>query len=149
MKIVIASDHAGFPLKSRIIQFLKSKNIETSDLGNDGTESVDYPDFAEKVAEAVSLKNADVGILICGTGVGMCITANKFRGVRAAVVSDPVSARMSKEHNNANILCFGARILDPQKAEEIVCAWYEATYAGGRHEGRLRKIEEIEKRNFR
>ncbi len=148
MKIAIASDHAGFPLKSEIITYLKEQKVDVIDLGNEGTGSVDYPDFAEKVAVSVSQGKADAGILICGTGIGMSITANKFKGVRAAVVSDLVSAQTSKEHNNANILCFGARILDPQKARQIVRAWHEAKYAGGRHENRLKKIQEIEKKNF-
>lgn len=148
MKIAIASDHAGFPLKLEIVKYLEGQKVDVMDLGNEGIESVDYPDFAEKVAESVSHREVDSGILICGTGIGMSITANKFKGVRAAVVSDLVSAQMSKEHNNANILCFGARILDPQKAQQIVRAWYEAKYAGGRHDNRLKKIQEIEKKNF-
>ena len=123
MKLLIASDHGGFALKSRIIDFLKSRKIQPEDLGSDSGESVDYPDYALKVAERVSKGDADTGVLVCGTGVGMCIAANKFRNVRAAVVSEAFSARMAKEHNNANILCLGGRVLEETgKAEEIIAS---------------------------
>lgn len=149
MKLAIASDHGGFSLKQSLLSFLKNRKIEVLDLGNDGTDSVDYPDYAVKVAQMVSGGKIDAGLLMCGTGIGMCITANKFKGVRAAVVSDPDSARMAKEHNNANILCLGGRVSEPQKAEEIIRSWLEAAYEGGRHDKRLGKIQEIEKRNFK
>jgi ribose 5-phosphate isomerase B len=149
MKLAVASDHGGFSLKESILQSLKQKKIEILDLGNHGTESVDYPDYAIKVAEMVSEGKADAGLLMCGTGIGMCIVANKFKNVRAAVVSDPYSAKMAKEHNNANILCVGGRVVDPQKAEEIVRAWLEAKFEGGRHDRRLDKIREIEKKNLK
>lgn len=155
MKIALASDHGGYELKKRVIEFLKRRGLSVVDLGNQGSESVDYPDYALKVAEQVSKREADAGLLMCGTGVGMCIAANKFKGVRAAVVSEAYSAKMAKEHNNANILCLGGRVLDSDseegavRAEEIVAAWLDATYEGGRHQRRLDKIEEIEKKNFR
>jgi RpiB/LacA/LacB family sugar-phosphate isomerase len=115
MKIVIASDHAGFQLKQAILHFLNSENITYDDLGVAEPTSVDYPDFAAAVAEAVSGGKADGGILVCGTGLGMTITANKFKGVRAATVGDVYSARMAKEHNNANVIALGGRTLDPQR----------------------------------
>lgn len=144
MKIAIASDHAGFPLKEALLPYLKTQGYELFDFGCYNTESVDYPDYAEKVARAIVLNEAHLGILICGTGVGMCIAANKIHGIRAAVVSEPYSAQMSREHNNANILCIGSRVVNDSKAKEILDAWLKATYAAGRHEQRLKKIEKIE-----
>jgi ribose 5-phosphate isomerase B len=153
VRIAVASDHGGFDLKTRIISFLKQRNISVEDLGNQGAESVDYPDYAVKVAEKVSKGEVDAGLLMCGTGIGMCIAANKFKGVRAAVVSEAYLATMAKEHNNANVLCLGGRVLDAQKDAEqaikIVAAWLDASFEGGRHNRRLDKIAEIEKRNFR
>lgn len=153
MRLAIASDHGGFQLKSRILQFLKKRKVEVEDLGNHDRESVDYPDYAIKVAELVSSGKVDGGLLVCGTGIGMCIVANKFPNVRAAVGSEPFSARMAKEHNNANILCLGGRVVDADKdgkrAEEILAAWLDAKYEGGRHDRRLDKIQEIERKNFR
>jgi len=157
VKILVASDHGGFTLKTKITNLLKNRKIQVDDLGSDSEESVYYPEYAIKVAERSSRGEADAGILVCGTGIGMCIAANKFKGVRAAVVSESYSARMAKEHNNANILCIGGRVLDPQaparahaeSAEEIVAAWLDSKFEGGRHDRRLDKIREIEKRNFR
>lgn len=157
MKILVASDHGGFELKSKIVKLLKNKNIQVEDLGSDSAESVDYPDYAIKVAERISKGEADAGVLVCGTGIGMCIAANKFKGVRAAVVSESFSARMAKEHNDANVLCIGGRVLDPQSpvradsqsAEGIVTAWLDAKFEGGRHDRRLDKIRAIEKTNFK
>ncbi len=149
MKIAIASDHGGFTLKKALINFLSQRGLETLDLGTNGTESVDYPDYAIKVASLVSQGQADAGLLVCGTGIGMCITANKFKGVRAAVVSDIYSAKMAKEHNNANILCIGGRISKPSQAEELVRMWLETPFEGGRHQRRLEKIQEIENKNLK
>ncbi len=149
MKLAIASDHAGLTLKTEVVSYLKQKKVDVLDLGVNESISVDYPDFAEKVASHVSEKKVDAGILICGTGVGMCITANKFKGVRAAVVSDVFSAKMSREHNDANVLCFGTRVVNEAKAKEIVDAWLGAKFEGGRHQGRVGKISELEKKNFR
>lgn len=149
MKLAIASDHAGLTLKTEVLSYLKQKKIDVLDLGVNDTSSVDYPDYAEKVASQVSEKKVDAGILICGTGVGMCITANKFKGVRAAVVSDVFSAKMSREHNDANVLCFGARVVDEARAKEIVDTWLGAKFEGGRHQGRVKKMSDWEKKNFR
>jgi len=151
MKIALASDHGGFQLKSQIVEFLNKRKIAVEDLGtNNGAGSVDYPDFAIQVAQKVSDGQVDAGLLVCGTGIGMCIVANKFKNVRAAVVSEAYSAKMAKEHNDVNVLCLGGRVLeDPKKAEEVLAAWLEATYEGGRHGRRLEKIRAIEKKNFR
>ncbi len=148
MNIAIASDHGGFELKKFLVNFLKKKSHRVEDLGCEATDSVDYPDYAQKVAERVSDGRADAGVLVCGTGIGMCMAANKFKNIRAAVVSEAYSARMAKEHNNANILCLGGRVLNPakdaKKIEEIVSAWLNAKYEGGRHDRRLEKIRSIE-----
>lgn len=149
MKIVIASDHAGLSLKQSILHFLDQQKILVKDLGVTTHESVDYPDYAAAVAETVSSGKADAGILVCGTGLGMTITANKFKGVRAAAVSDVYSARMAKEHNNANVIALGGRTLDAAKAVRLVKTWFEAKFAGGRHQKRLDKISEIEKKNLK
>ena len=149
MKLAIASDHGGFDFKKEIVQFLRQRKVEIQDLGSKGPESVDYPDYAIKVAELVSQGKVDAGVLVCGTGIGMCIAANKFKNVRAVVVADAFSAKMAKEHNNANILCVGGRVVDLAKAQEIVNAWLDAKFEGGRHDRRLEKIREIEKKNFR
>ncbi|MDO8461986.1 MAG: ribose 5-phosphate isomerase B [Deltaproteobacteria bacterium] len=149
MKIALASDHGGVQLKESIKKFLSSRHVETEDLGTNGTDSVDYPDFAAEVAKKVSDGKVDAGVLICGTGIGMSMVANKFKGVRAAVVSDTYSAKMSKEHNNANVLCLGGRVSNPAQAAELVQAWLEAKYEAGRHEKRLQKIRELEGKNFK
>lgn len=149
MKLAIASDHGGHTLKQEIIQYLKAKNIDVEDLGNHGTESVDYPDYAIRVAELVSVGRVDGGILACGTGIGMSIVANKFKNVRAAVVTDEYTARMAKEHNNANVLCLGGRIRQPDEAKRLVSIWLETKFEGGRHERRLAKLTEIEKKNLK
>ncbi len=143
-KVVLASDHAGLTLKNQLVDYLRSKNFQVTDLGTHTTDSVDYPDYAAEVSRHILDHKSDLGILVCGTGVGMCITANKFHGIRAAVVSEPFSAQMSREHNNANVLCLGARVIDLQKAHEIVDTWLNATFQAGRHENRLQKIKKIE-----
>ena len=147
MKLVIASDHGGFDLKKDIVRFLAKRGLEVVDLGTHDTESVDYPDYAEKVGTLVSGGQADAGILICGTGIGMSIMANKFKGVRAAVVHDLHTAKMAKEHNNANVLCLGGRLSKSEEAREMVRLWLDTTFEGGRHTKRLEKIERIEKKN--
>ncbi len=149
MKIVIASDHAGFPLKKSITEFLSKEKIKVEDLGIDHPESVDYPDYAAKVAQAVSQKKADAGILICGTGLGMSISANKFKGVRAVAVSDLYSARMAKEHNDANVLALGGRVLDSHKALRLVKVWLNSKFKGNRHQQRLDKISDLENKNLK
>ena len=140
MKIIIASDHAGFGLKSEVVAHLKSKKIDVVDLGPDTDKaSVDYPDYAKKVAEAVVAEKC-LGILICGTGIGMSIAANKFKGIRAALVSETYSAKMTKRHNNANIICMGSRVIGTGLALDIVDAWLSESFEGGRHQERLSKI---------
>lgn len=149
MKLAIASDHGGFHLKKAILRLLDSRKIEYVDLGVTSEDSVDYPDYAAQVAGQVSSGQADAGILVCGTGIGMAITANKFKGIRAAVVTDPFTAQMSKEHNDSNVIALGGRVLDEPKAEATVQAWLDAKFQAGRHERRLEKISEIENKNFK
>jgi ribose 5-phosphate isomerase B len=146
MKIALGSDHGGFGLKQSLIPFLQQRDIEVADAGTNSEDSVDYPDFAERVALLVTQGEADAGILVCGTGIGISIAANKVPGIRAALVTDAFMARMAKEHNNANILVLGGRVLDEQKACDLAGAWLDATFEGGRHQGRLDKITEIEKK---
>ena len=147
MKIALGSDHGGYSLKQSLIPFLQGRDIQVADAGtNNSEDSVDYPDFAERVALLVSHGEADAGILVCGTGIGISIAANKIPGIRAALVTDVFMARMAREHNNANILVLGGRVLDEQKACELVGAWLDATFEGGRHQARLDKIAEIEKK---
>lgn len=148
-KIAIASDHAGFELKQGILQFLKDQGLSVEDLGPQSTESVDYPDYAAMVASYVSKNKADRGILICGTGMGMSMTANKFPGVRAAAVSDLFASEMIRKHNNANVLCLGARMTKPDLARDIVKTFLDTEFEGERHEKRVKKIKEIEKRNMK
>jgi len=144
MKIAIASDHAGFGLKNRILRYLAEKKVEALDLGTDGRDSVDYPDFACEVAESVSMGKTDRGILICGTGIGMSIAANKFPGVRAALCHNALTAEASRRHNDANILVLGERVLDEEAAIQIVRIWLETEFEAGRHQRRLDKIRAIE-----
>ncbi|MEI6208670.1 MAG: ribose 5-phosphate isomerase B [Desulfuromonadales bacterium] len=144
--IVTGSDHGGLNLKSAINSYLARRNFEVTDAGTSSDESVDYPDYALKAAEMVITGQAELGILICGTGIGMSIAANKIPGIRAALVTDVFMARMAKEHNNANILVLGGRLLDEQKACDLVGAWLDASFEGGRHQGRLDKITALEQR---
>jgi len=142
--IVIGSDHGGLELKDAIKAALTARGLEVDDYGTDNGDSVDYPDFAEKVAGAVSRGAVEKGILVCGTGIGMSIVANKFPGVRAALATDVFMAQMAKEHNNANILVLGGRVLKPENAIEMVSVWLDAVYEGGRHQRRLDKIAQVE-----
>jgi len=143
--LVIGSDHGGYELKQAIIKLLQERGIAYRDMGTSGDESVDYPDFADKVARAVTAGEADAGILICGTGIGMSISVNKRPGIRAALVHDPYTARMAREHNDANILVLGGRVLSAELAKEIVAVWLDSDYQGGRHQRRLDKIAALEK----
>ncbi|WP_298269587.1 ribose 5-phosphate isomerase B [Geobacter sp.] len=143
--IVVGSDHGGLELKEAIKRLLAERGIAVEDCGTDNGDSVDYPDFGIRVARKVSDGAAEKGILFCGTGIGMSIVANKFPRVRAALAADPFMARMAKEHNNANILVLGGRVLDEETAREMVCTWLDATFEGGRHQGRLDKIAALEK----
>lgn len=149
MKLAIASDHGGYSLKKAVTKYLSSKKIDYVDLGVNSEGSVDYPDFASEVARRVSEGEVEAGILICGTGIGMAITANKFKGVRAAVITDEYTARMSKEHNNANVIALGGRILNEEQAKELVHVWLTSSFQGGRHDRRLKKIAEIETEHFK
>ena len=145
MKIAIGSDHAGFNLKEKIKEFLLSKGYEVLDFGTNSPESTHYPIFAKEVAKAVQKKEADFGILVCGSGIGMSITANKFPGIRAALCLNEYMARMSRRHNDANVLCLGDRVVGDDLALSIVEAWLSESFEGGRHQERLNLIEEIEK----
>jgi ribose 5-phosphate isomerase B len=145
MKIAIGADHAGFELKEKIKQHLVQRGIDVDDVGTHSTESVDYPDFARQVGEEVAGKRADWGILVCGTGIGMAMAANKVPGIRAAHVSTEVEAQLSREHNNANVLTLGGRLLDGNTAARIVDRWLSAAFAGGRHQRRVEKIGEMER----
>jgi len=149
MKIALGADHAGYELKNRIKEHLQQSGIEVRDEGTNSGESVDYPDFAQLVAHNVHEARADLGILVCGSGIGMAIAANKVAGVRAANVSTEYEAQMCREHNNANVLTLGARTLSPEQAVAIVDKWLNTQFAGGRHERRVEKISEIEKAEAR
>ncbi len=147
MKIALAADHVGFALKEQVREYLESQGLEVEDLGPVNTERVDYPDFAEKVASRVAAKGADYGVLVCGTGIGMMLAANKVPGVRAVAANDTISARMAREHNNANVLTMGGRMIDAAAMRQIVDAWLTTPFAGGRHEQRIEKIEAIDQRH--
>ncbi len=144
MKIALGADHAGFELKQAIRKWLTERGIEAEDEGTFSTESVDYPDFARKVGEDVASRRTDLGVLVCGSGIGMAISANKVPGVRAANVSSDHEAQLSREHNDANVLCLGARILEPEQALKILDVWLRTSFAGGRHQRRVDKIAQIE-----
>ncbi|MBU5486129.1 ribose 5-phosphate isomerase B [Clostridium sp. MSJ-11] len=146
MKIALGSDHAGLPLKKEIIKHLESKGIEIKDFGTLTEDSCDYPDYALAVAEEVAAKNFDFGILVCGTGIGISIAANKVPGVRAALCGDTFSAHACREHNDANILALGQRVVGAGLALDIVEAFLGAKYEGGRHGKRVDKISQIEKK---
>lgn len=143
--IALGSDHGGLSLKEAIKAALVARGLAVEDFGTDNGDSVDYPDFAEKVAGAVSHGDVGLGILVCGTGIGMSIVANKFPGVRAALATDEFTARMAKEHNNANILVLGGRVLTPEQAATMVNIWLDSRFEGGRHQRRLDKIALLEK----
>ena len=145
MQIGLACDHGGFELKEELKAFLKLLGVEPIDMGTFNEDSVDYPDFGVLVAEKVSQGELEKGILICGTGIGMSMVANKFPRIRAALVNDLYSSRCSREHNDANILIIGGRIVGKELAKEIVRVWLETPFAGGRHKKRLEKIEALEK----
>ena len=144
MKLVIACDHAGCEVKNEVIAALEGKGYEVKDFGCYTNESVNYPDYAHLVCKAIQDKEAELGILICGTGIGMSMAANKHKGIRAALCSDVFSAKMTKEHNNANVICLGGRVTGRELAFMIVDAWYDAEFQGGRHADRIAKIHKIE-----
>jgi ribose 5-phosphate isomerase B len=144
MKIAIGSDHRGYDVKRRISTVLQQLGHEVFDVGPEGSESVDYPDFAFEVAKAVSEGRVERGILICGTGIGMCIAANKVRGVRAAPCHDSITAEMSRRHNNANVLCMSADLLGDEVIDRMLRIWLETEFEGGRHARRVDKIARFE-----
>jgi ribose 5-phosphate isomerase B len=148
MKIAIASDHAGRELKSYIMEFLTLTQHQVLDYGiaSDSSISVDYPDYADIVASEVSAGRCERGILVCGSGIGMCIVANKFPNVRAVVAYDEFSARMSRAHNDTNVLCLGSRCTNAQRAMDFIKIWLSTECEEGRHRGRVQKIQSIEKR---
>lgn len=144
MKIAIGADHGGFELKQALIPFLQGRDVEVADAGTHTTDSVDYPEFGEAVALLVAHGEVDAGIVICGTGIGISIAANKVPGIRAALVTSPQMAELAKQHNNANILALGGRILSVEDAQACVTAWLDAAYEDGRHQRRLDKIAALE-----
>lgn len=143
IKIAVGSDHAGFELKNDLLVHLLENGYELEDMGPDSAESVDYPDYAHKVAQSVSDGDNNLGILICGSGNGVCITANKHQGVRAALAWAPELASLARQHNNANVLCLPARFVSEETAFQIVDAYLNAQFEGGRHENRVNKIEKL------
>ena len=145
MKIAIGNDHAAVDMKNEIVAYLESQGHEVTNFGTDTYDSCDYPLYAHKVSEAIQKGQADRGILICGTGVGISITANKHKGIRCALCSDPVTAKLTREHNNSNIIAFGARIIGPETAKAVVSAYLDAEFTPNeRHVRRLKMIEDIE-----
>jgi ribose 5-phosphate isomerase B len=149
MKITIGADHAGFELKQQLIPYLSNLGYDVVDVGTNSSMRTDYPIQAQQVAQLIQSKEVSQGILICGTGIGMSIAANKYRGIRAAAVSEVFSAQAAKEHNNANVLCFGARVVDYDTAVCLVDAWRLATYEGDRHNKRLDLISASETKEQR
>lgn len=141
MNVAIASDHAGVVLKDALKSFLESENIAVTDFGTTGSDSVDYPDFAHAVADAVASHGADRGVLVCGSAIGMAIAANRHKGVRAAVIRDGYDARMSREHNDTNVACFGARVTPVEQVKELLKLWLTTPFEGGRHQKRVDKID--------
>ncbi len=142
MKIALASDHAGYAEKERLKPLLKQLGLDVDDLGTTSEESVDYPDYARKVAEQVAAGQVEQGVLVCGSGTGMAITANKVPGVRAAVAWSEETARLARQHNDANVMAIGARTTPAEKIPEIVKAWFDSSFEGGRHAERVKKIEQ-------
>lgn len=148
MKIAIGSDHGGFELKKLLVPYILELGHTVQDFGCSSPESVDYSDYAVMVGEAVAQEKYQRGILICGTGIGMSIAANKVRGVRCALCGDVLSASLTRAHNDSNVLAVGARIIGPDTAKAIVSAWLNASFDGGRHHERIRKITDYESKSF-
>lgn len=147
IRVAVGCDHGGIVLKDCVVKTLSRLGAEVSDFGCYDAESVDYPVYAKKVAIAVASGECQLGVLMCGTGIGMSIAANKVKGIRAAVVTNTYMAKLTRNHNNANIIALGGRVITPEEAEEIVEAWYTAEYEGGRHQKRLDMITAIEEGN--
>ncbi len=146
MKIALGSDHAGLRLKKKILEYLMGRGYDTVDVGTNSEESTHYPIFASEVARLVQEGQADRGILVCGTGIGMCIAANKFPGVRAALCLNEYMARMSRLHNDANVICFGDRVMGEELTISVLEVWLNTPFEGGRHEVRVKLIGDIEKK---
>lgn len=144
MKITIGSDHGAVELKDEVKKVLAELNVEVEDVGTFGSDAVDYPDIAEKVCAEVTIGKSDRGIVLCGTGIGISIAANKIHGIRCALCNDVYSAKMSRKHNDANVLAMGGRVIGNGPASEIVRAWVETEFEGGRHERRINKISKLE-----
>lgn len=142
-RVALACDHAGFALKEHLKAYLQGKGVAVTDLGTHSDARVDYPDFGAKLAQAVLADPALAGLGICGTGIGISIALNRFKGVRAALCHDVTSAKLSREHNNANVLCLGARIIGEVTAEDCIDAFLATAFAGGRHQGRIDKLETL------
>jgi len=147
LKLALGSDHAGYRLKMAVAEYLQQRGIEFEDFGTFSEESVDYPDYAVKVARAVAAGTFTAGVLICGTGIGMSIVANKVRGIRAALCTNVYMGELSRRHNDANILCMGGRVLSPDEALPILEIWLKTPFDGGRHTRRLKKIQQLTGRN--
>ena len=145
MKIAMGNDHTAVELKNIIKEFVKEKGYQVLDLGTNSSESCDYPVYGEKVGRAVASKEADLGIVICGTGVGISLAANKVKGIRACVCSEPYTAKLSRMHNDSNVLAFGARVVGSEMAKMITEEWLNAQYEGGRHQRRVDMLMEIER----
>ena len=148
MKIGIGNDHAAVDMKNQVVEYLKGKGYEVVNFGTDTYESCNYPEYGEKVGRAVAAGDVDLGILICGTGVGISLAANKVEGIRAVVCSEPYTAKLSRQHNNTNILAFGARVIGIETAKMIVDEWLNAEFMGGKHERRVNMLMDIEKRKI-
>ena len=146
MKIAIGCDHGGIVLKDAVTSTLEALGAEVVDLGTNSTDSVDYPTYGLKVAETVASGQCDAGVIMCGTGIGISISANKVPGIRCAVVTNTYMAKLTKNHNNANVISLGGRVITPDEAKDIVTAWYTAEYEGGRQQRRLDMITDIEKK---
>ena len=146
MKIALGADHAGYELKNKLKDYLVAQGHDVQDEGTNSGESVDYPDFARKVGDDVAASKVERGILVCGSGIGMAISANKVHGVRSANITSEYEAQMSREHNDLNVLALGARILDEAKAKAIVDIWLKTQFAGGRHANRVEKIAKLDDR---
>ncbi len=143
-KLAIASDHAGFDLKESIVAYLHNEGVAVEDFGPVNSDSVDYPDYGMRIAQAILDKEVERGIVICGTGVGMSIVVNRFPGIRGTLCSDLYTTKMCREHNDSNILIMGGRVIGKGLAQEIVKTWLETPFEGGRHQKRLDKIEDID-----
>jgi ribose 5-phosphate isomerase B len=143
MRIAVGSDHAGFHMKQALAEHLRDAGHEVVDCGTHSEDRVDYPDFGAAVGRSVAAGEADGGLCVCGTGIGIAIAANKIPGIRAAVVHDATSARLSREHNDANVICLGERLIGPAVARDALDAWMGASFEGGRHEGRVAKLDAL------